>query len=171
MTKIVKSGPTKGARPSKARLSDNGEVGYDAFLRNIELFALGMDSLEAQLERADYARAHSDESVKIEKTVESTFTLLEMAEDYFDLAAEFVFTMSPEDAGHFLRIAVKYSAHFHWKDSVPSLADVNRFAQAEARLIFWPYFRQAVSDISARMHIRQITVPLTPRFEDAEVAS
>jgi preprotein translocase subunit SecB len=144
------------------------EEAYDAFLRGIELFALGMDSVEAKLKRAEYSAAHADESTKIEKTVESTFSLSDLAEDFFDISADFVFTMQAEGQEPFLRIAVAYEAHFHWNQSVASQNEVERFAQSEARLIFWPYFRQAVSDISARMHIRQVTVPLTLRFEDSE---
>ena len=166
MPKIAKSGPTKRARPLPSVYADITEESYDAFLRNIELFALGMNSLDASLQRAEYAAAHADKASKLEKTVESTFNLMELGEDFFDVSAAFVFTMRSKGGEPFLRIAVNYEAHFHWKGSAPREIEVQRFAQTEARLIFWPYFRQAVSDVSARMYIRQITVPLTLRFGD-----
>jgi preprotein translocase subunit SecB len=161
MLKVAKSGKTKVKAKPKALELRSSEESYKIFLKGVELFALGMDSIDAKLDREQYHIAHSKKTVKIDKTIENSFTLVEFSRDHFDVAANFIFTMQVESDSPFLRIAVNFEAHFHWKDGEPEKQHVERFAEGEARLIFWPYFRQAVSDITSRMYIRQVTIPLT----------
>jgi hypothetical protein len=161
MLKAAKSGKTKIQAAPKAAELGSSEEKYKVFLKNVELFALGLDSIDARLDREGYSVAHAENSLKIDKTIENSFTLSEFTGEHFDVAASFVFTMQIENNLPFLRIALKYEAHFHWKDGLPSREHVERFAEGEARLIFWPYFRQAIADVTSRMYIRPITIPLT----------
>lgn len=161
MPRIAKSGKTKlRADQVKIELLAS-EQSYKDFLQGVELFALGLDSIDAKLDRERYADAHTENSKKIKNSIENSLTLAEYSPEHFDVAANFLFTMQLDDNSPFLKIAAKYEAHFHWKDGSPSREHAERFAEGEARLIFWPYFRQMVSDITARMHIRYVTIPLT----------
>jgi hypothetical protein len=159
--KATKSGKIKIQADTEVPELAHSEEEYKFFLKNVELYALGVDSIEAKLERAAYAQAHSEQVSKIEKKIENTFALSELTKDHFDIAATFVFTMQLEGETPFLRIAVKYGAHFHWKNKRPKKDHIERFAEGEARLIFWPYFRQAIADLTSRMYIRPVTIPLT----------
>ncbi len=84
----------------------------------------------------------------------------EVEGNHFDVVAEFALKITNKaDETTLLEIHCKYSAHFHTKTDCTSAA-AEQFATSEGKIIVWPYFRNFVSDITARMHIPPITVPL-----------
>jgi preprotein translocase subunit SecB len=133
---------------------------YEKFLSNLDLYAIGMDELRADLKRTEYAAAISDKTSSIEHGVVMNFALAELDDDHFDVTGSFVLTMGLTDKSDaFVSISAKFSAHFHPKAGKFRRSDAEKFADSEARLLFWPYFRQTIADTTARMYIRPITVP------------
>lgn len=145
---IVKTGSTK-------------KESYQQFLTNVALYSIGLDSIGANLDRESYWNAHSKDVPSIANKVSSKYSLVDFDDEHFDIAAAFNFQMSEDSSNPFLNIEIKYFAHFHPKSGKFDKRFSEKFAQAEARLIFWPYFRQTMSDITARMYIPPITLPLS----------
>lgn len=139
----------------KKRPTKTGIDAYKEFLENVELYAIGLDSLSADLRRSLYGSAPN-----FVNKIKSSFSVSEFDLDHFDLTAEFFLNVEDDSSNSLLEIKAVYSAHFHPKSGDFKQAQVERFAEAEARLIFWPYFRQIVSDLTGRMHIRPLTIPL-----------
>lgn len=139
------------------------EAAYKRFRQGVTLYALGLDSLETKLNRESYTAAHADNASDVVREIKVTMSLKEASDNHFDVSGSFEIMVNTKAGDSLLRLVVHFSAHFHseGKEAVDNHA--GRFAQTEARLVFWPYFRQTVSDITARMYIAPITVPLTSR--------
>ncbi len=64
-----------------------------------------------------------------------------------------------------LKLECTFEAHFHGPKSIaPDEADY--FLQRYFKIISWPYFRQFVSDMTARMSIAPLVLPLLPEGKD-----
>ena len=151
---------TSGNMTKKKSTKPGTEAEYEKFLKEIEIYALGLDSISAELKREAYGVAQADRATEITREVKSTFKLIEADEDHFDVSAAFTMRISQKDE-ELLVIRASYTAHFHAEKTTPIEKYAGKFAELEARLIFWPYFRQAVSDITARMYIQPVTIPMT----------
>jgi hypothetical protein len=165
---------------AKKRITITGtETGYKRFLSHVNLYALGLDSVSADIQREAYAIAHAEASSEILRLIESSFELIEFSREHFDIQSKFTLrvrlnnargrlpTFGPgaaevkTDSGDLLCIQTSFTAHFHCKKCPAGKTHAQQFAHSEARLIFWPYFRQTVSDLTAKMSIRPIIIPLT----------
>jgi preprotein translocase subunit SecB len=126
----------------------------------VDLFAIGLDALNANLDRSNYALAYAEDKKRIKRSVESTYNVTDYSDEHFDVTGKLFLRV--EAAGFqnpILSLDIAVTGHFHPKRTV-SRDEAGRFARAEARLIFWPYFRQIVSDTTGRMHVGAITLPL-----------
>ena len=129
----------------------------------LDLFAIGLDSLSASLDRSNYASANPEGKKRVTRSMESTYMVSDYSKEHFDVTA--TLSLRIEAVGienPILALNMAVTGHFHPKKTL-SLEDAELFANAEARLIFWPYFRQIVSDTTGRMHIPPITLPLAVR--------
>jgi len=138
------------------------ENDYKQFLNNVEIYALGLDSISAEIKREAYAIATADKAAEVIREIKSHFKLIEVGEEFFDVRAAFTVRVKQQNE-ELLLIRASFTAHFHIKKGMPVEKHASKFAQLEARLIFWPYFRQIVADTTARMHIRPLIIPLTVR--------
>jgi preprotein translocase subunit SecB len=126
----------------------------------VELFAIGLDSLNANLDRSNYAEAYAEDNTKIARRIQSVYRVTDYSEEHFDVSATVYLRIEAKGfKDPILSIDATVTGHFHPKKSL-SKNDAESFAHGEARLIFWPYFRQLVSDTTARMHVRTVTLPL-----------
>lgn len=126
----------------------------------LSLFAIGLDSLNAKLDRNNYAAAHAKDGKQVTRRFESKYAVTNYGKKHFDITG--VLLLRLEAAGFndpILSLDVVITGHFHPKAAL-SRPEAQKFAGAEARLIFWPFFRQVVVDTTARMHIGTITLPL-----------
>jgi preprotein translocase subunit SecB len=133
---------------------------YKNFLENVELYALGLNTISGNLKRAEYTDA-SQRPKELVHNIKSKFVLSEFDKDHFDVTAQLTLEGRRLTDETLLKIHVEYSAHFHTKSGTVQRKHAEQFADVEARLIFWPYFRQTISDLTARMHIRPLTIPLS----------
>jgi preprotein translocase subunit SecB len=127
----------------------------------LDLYAIGLDSLSASLDRSGYADAYDDGKPKVTRKIRSAYKVAEYDDEHFDIAATIYLRFAAEGSKDpLLSIDATFTGHFHPKSKL-SRDDAERFAEGEARLVFWPYFRQIVSDTTARMHVRPVTLPFT----------
>ena len=137
--------------------------GSNSLVDKLDLFAIGLDSLSANLDRSNYASAYTKDKKRITRSIESAYKVTDYSKEHFDVTAALSLRI---DAVGFknpiLALDVAVSGHFHPKKTL-SREEAEQFAGAEARLIFWPYLRQIVSDTTGRMHIGIITLPLAVR--------
>ena len=132
---------------------------YRRFRDGITLYALGMDELVTKLDREAYTAAHSESSKDIVREIKVSMSVIDASNEHFDVAGKFDLSIYTEAGSNLLNLSIVMSAHFHTDEEVPD-GFAQDFADTEGRLIFWPYFRQTVSDISSRMYIAPIIVPL-----------
>jgi len=152
-------------KKASTQLSNTPDRSYEAFLQTVRPIALGLVECVSKLDRATYAgfQGAKDDSVRI---LSSEYELTELGKGCFDAAGTFTLavaqTAKSEPA---LKVQCKFEAHFHCKAPLEKkLAE--RFVASELRLVLWPYFRELVSNITAKMAIQPITIPLVRREAD-----
>jgi preprotein translocase subunit SecB len=144
--------PAKKTSPTKHRADQ-----YPNFLRGIKLIGLGLENCSANIEREAYFNLASKKNNT--RTISADYTLVEAHEDSFDVSAKF--TVAVEDklkSSKALTIECVFVAHFHCTEAPREFLE--RFTQSELRLVLWPFFREFVSDVTSRMAIPPLLVPL-----------
>src|SRR5207253_1685854 len=58
-----------------------------------------------------------------------------------------------------LKVSCVFHGHFHF-DGEPKISWIQKFIEEDSWVMFWPYFRQFVSDVTARMSIPPELLPL-----------
>jgi|SRR5271155_5378087 len=148
MTKMQRKNSEKPAKPS-----------YENFLRSVRLVAIGLRDCSCNLDREHYYQISKgrDGLTRINADYKVTRT----GDGHFDAFG--TFTVAIEDQKRkreVLTAACSLEAHFH-ADFDRESKFPDRFATGELRLILWPYFRELVSNLTARMAIRPVVVPLS----------
>jgi hypothetical protein len=146
--------------PKKSITSPPGKKrDYDSFLRSVKLYSISLDGCTAKIDRDKYWE-DVKASDSLTREISAGYTAAEVANDHFDVVAELSLNITEKKRkAVVVEISCKYSAHFHASvDCSSETAD--RFAKSEGKIIIWPYFRSLVDDLTARMHIPPITVPL-----------
>ena len=145
-------------KKKSALLPNNGST-YETFLRSVKLYSLALDEMSAKIDRDKYwSPLKKDDSLVRE--IGSVFKALNVKDDHFDVEAKFELAISlKSNKFEILTITCTYSAHFHAAPDLNAEA-AKQFAKSEAKIIVWPYFRNFVSDMTGRMHIPPITIPL-----------
>lgn len=132
---------------------------YRQFLETLEPSILGLDSATCSLDRERYWSASKD----ARRVLSSKYALTEVTDDYFDVQATFSVALQwSEGDGPLvqpLKIECVFMGHFHTPPPL-NREFAKRFAETESWLVFWPFFRQFVSDATARMAIPPVVVPL-----------
>ena len=132
---------------------------YDEFLEHLEPTILGLDSSTFALNRDVYWSRPKN----ARRVLSSKYSLAHVDKDYFDVQASLgvVLQWSEGDGPlvQALRIDCVFTGHFH---AAAPLAQENaqKFTDRDSWLVFWPFFRQFVSDTTARMAIPPIVVPM-----------
>jgi hypothetical protein len=131
---------------------------YTSFLQSLELMQIALVRSAFKIDRDKYM-AEEETKNSIRFWCEAT----QIDDSSFDLRASFSLRLSsPKDDQPLLRITAQYELHFHAKAPVAN-TDTDRFAESEARLLIWPYFREFVSNTTARMHVPPVLLPYQGR--------
>jgi len=142
-----------------------GTKDYATFLATVQPAIIGLDSCSATLSRNKFfARQSRADELRLFRIDLKTASV---EDDHFDIVASFaVHVRSIDDQGEpgdddLVRIEGEFYAHFHADSKeVIDAALVKRFASAEARILFMPYVRQLVTDLTARMSIPPLMIPI-----------
>ncbi len=143
--------PTTVEKKSKA-----APLEYTEFLASLQLFAINLRESACDIDRKEYWE-HKEKNItyKVTATAES----IASEEESFNVRARLEVTMTGgKSKVHITKIAATYDLHFHAKLMPKSLVD--KFCNSDLRLIVWPYFREYVTDVSARMYIPPVILPL-----------
>lgn len=139
------------------------------FIRSVKFGGLGLDRCDARVDRTVLS-AVREGGLDVENNVSIKQYVLAHGEDFFIVAADFELIQQPLDSDQkIVTIAATFSAKF---DLTVKASEelVRSFANLEARLVFFPYLRHFVSDMSYRMSIDPIVLPLTSELEQKSPA-
>jgi hypothetical protein len=130
--------------------------GYIDFLTKLHLVGLGLKSSSIVLNRQTLYDIQ--EKGKPVRTFTEEYSYIEIGKSYFDAEGNYAVSIADgEQMG--VRLECTFEVHIH----CPSPVDrqmVERFAKQDLRFMLLPYARSFVSDMSGRMQIRQILLPL-----------
>jgi preprotein translocase subunit SecB len=128
---------------------------YANFIRSLELITIGLMNSSARIKRDAYFGEKA-----LDLSVALTLNPKTLSRDHFDLQAEAKVKLTRRRAECLFELSVTYDLHFHAKPPI-SATLVRRFADSDAHLILWPYLREYVSDVSARMYVPPILLPVS----------
>jgi preprotein translocase subunit SecB len=137
-----------------------GSANYETFLRGLRLYDICLVRSSSEVQQRAYFELLNRKRNAL-GTFNVSFELSDVGEDFFNTTSTFQLTVRGAKAGKsVLTIECVFEGHFHVQGKVArELAQ--RFTDSELELVVWPYFRQFVSDTTARMSIPPITVPLS----------
>lgn len=143
----------------KSIVTPDGDEQYVAFLKIVHLSGLGIDESACKLDRSNLAEAFSDGS-RAPAEVTGKHEISSLEPKGFVVLGHYNVSVKDSGGSEVVSISCTYSALF-LTDRKAKASFVERFAQNEVRLVFWPYFRQFVSDATFRMSINPLLLPLT----------
>ncbi len=125
---------------------------YAEFLEAVELFSIAIVHSSFRIRRDEYLEQEETENQAILRCVPTNIT-----ENSFDLRATLSLRVL---AGKriLIRLIASYDLHMHSKNVTAD--QVRQFAANEVRLVVWPFFREFVTNTTARMHIPPIILPI-----------
>jgi hypothetical protein len=136
---------------------------YGEFLRTIHLAGLGLDQASVAVDRNALASAES-QGIVINHEMRVVLKLVHHEDNKFVVGADCELLLKKEkensETSRLGHIQCSFSALLTTDQNV-SKDLVERFASSEAKLVFWPYIRQYVSDTTYKMAINPILIPLT----------
>lgn len=134
---------------------------YEAFIRNLQLIALGLNSCSSHLDRTAFFEALRKET-KLRRRFTEDYRVSGCGEKYFDCEGKFSVTISEQDSKAtkpLLTIECVFEVHMHGDPPVDKRF-AERFATSELRFLLLPFARQFVSNTTANMHIPPVVLPL-----------
>jgi preprotein translocase subunit SecB len=132
---------------------------YESFLKSVKLYTIALDDVTASLRRDVYWQI-AEGKKRFVRTIDSSYEPQGYDGDNFNVVGRLEAEITNEKGDvAVLRINCQYTAHFH--ASGATMKTTTRFAKSEAKIIIWPYFRQLVSDLTARMSIPPVTIPIS----------
>ena len=134
---------------------------YAAFLKGIKLLGFGMQDSHTTQNRAAYADLY--EKGRLTRRISTEYRTLSVEPDFFNASAKLTLTVEDRksNAPPIVTVECTYVAHFHCDGRQISEDLAQRFTESELRLVVWPYFRQFVNDMTARMAIEPILIPFS----------
>jgi len=128
---------------------------YTNFVQSLDLVIIALTSSSAQIKRDEYFKEKQrDLSVAV------TLKPKRLSRDYFDLQAEAKVKLTGKRSDCLFDLSATYELHFHGKPPLDAKL-VRHFASSDAHVVLWPYLREYVSDVSARMYIPPILLPVS----------
>ncbi len=133
---------------------------YLEFLQQISLQGIGLENANVNVDRAALAEAAASKKAG-EIAVDADFKVVSNRPDALVVAAGFILKQMLEGDSEKVLLLIECSFSALFGVGVPiDDESAGRFANNEAKLIFWPYLRHFVSDTSYRMAITPVLLPL-----------
>jgi preprotein translocase subunit SecB len=133
-----------------------------SFDQQVELMAMGVESCSCRLDRHTYARLRRSEGDNAVRSVTVEVGLKRSSDLAFDGRISYCLKVTDKrDEGVPLEVSCTFEAHFHSRRRFRS-EEAEKFVRDYLRIISWPYLRQFVSDVTSRMAIPPLTLPLLP---------
>ena len=144
---------------TEAKPGNESKLRYEDFLRSVKLYSLWMEECASKLDREKYWKYFPDDQ-GLTREISALYKTVEVEDDHFNVVAEYELTVkSSKEKKNLLEIKCTFSAHFHASADCNSVM-ADRFANSEAKIILWPYFRSLVADLVGKLQVPPITIPL-----------
>lgn len=153
--------PTKPKKPQRL-LSAHDTDKYASFLDSLELIAIAAKNCSCHLDRYGY--------IQFRKTVKRPVRILgeepkvsHLKDDHFDAEIRFSLKFAAEGESTVeksLSLECVFEAHFHTGSNPADQVYAEKFAHSELRFVLLPFARQFIADMTARMGIVPIFLPL-----------
>jgi hypothetical protein len=147
------------------------EQRYASFLKVVEPTMVGLNSANVVLDREAFWKAMSndDSRLLVSRELKSRCSLGETHDDAFDAEGSFALRVTERGREEpLLLIECVIAAHLHAPVDSMDREHAKRFAESEAGVLLWPYFREFVTNVTGRMAIPPMTVPLLLTRTDSE---
>jgi preprotein translocase subunit SecB len=132
---------------------------YQEFIRSLELYMIALTESWFKINRDDYWKDRETERNTTYK-VEAKPT--EIGDEYFEIRCTLTLDVKAEkEKTPVVHIVASYDLHLH--SSAISKDYVHKFCQADVLLLVIPYFREFVTDITGKMYIPPIVLPLSTK--------
>jgi preprotein translocase subunit SecB len=137
---------------------------YQAFLASLDVYMIALTHSAFRIQRDEYFEGSEDNKISFKLSSKSN----SVGEKHFDVRSTLNLTASNEKSK---KILVRFTATFelHLHASPVNEEFVKRFCESEIRLIVWPYFREYVSDVTARMYIPPLILPLSEHTQKSKM--
>ncbi len=145
--------------PQKNKKPTTAEPDYQEFIRGLKLLNVGLNACSCKIDRDRYFNVISSKSGGT-SNIAARYHLESARDDYFVSHADFKLSVVASGGQSALTLNCTFDAAFGVREKLHR-EFAERFTSSEIRLVIWPYFRQFVSDVTARMTIPPITVPLS----------
>lgn|SRR5574341_186834 len=143
---------------------------YEKFLPELKLVGLRLIRSSSRIDPLEYRDLVLREKQNAVMSIELAYKLVQARDDSFSTTASLTLKIQ-EERGKSVPLLIKctYDVHFH--SSSPVRREfVRRFTDSDLRIVVWPYFRQFVSDLTSRMGIPPVTIPLSTESPDERMA-
>ena len=146
----------------KKSSTNTSSISYEQFLKEIQLVDLSLVSSSSLLREKDYIAASSKKR-PLNFSITSKYELNKCGDNFFTSTAKFQVAVEDAKSGTKpIAIECAFVGHFHAGFELMK-NDVERFTSSEFRIIVWPYLREFVQQITARMSVLPLIVPLSLR--------
>jgi hypothetical protein len=154
--------PTKKSLDIHEKRIQNSSVdkAYAQFLERLQLFGLGLKSCSCGLDRVALFAAVEGKK-ELTRNFQESYKLLECGQKYFDCEGRLAVTITEKQVASgpvLLSVECVYDAHLH--STGFQLAFAERFIKTDLALILRPFARALIADITARMAVPQVVLPL-----------
>lgn len=135
---------------------------YEAFLASLEVYMIALTRSSFRIQRDEYFEGSEDNSISFKLSSKP----ISVAEKHCDIRSTLILQVTNGKSKKvIIRFAATFELHFHF--SLPNEEFIKRFCESEIRLVVWPYFREYVSDVTARMYIPPLILPLSEHNKKA----
>ena len=146
--------------PATTEKRSNTAADYKAFIASLQLYTIGLAESSCEINREAYWEEGQEQSISYKLTSKP----LQSDHGHFDVRSALTLNVSREKSKPpVIRVAVAFDLHFHAESLTKEF--VEKFCESEIQLIVWPYFREYVTNITARMHIPPVILPLSNKSE------
>ena len=149
------------------KLKPSGKISKNGFDEKVTLVGMGIKTCSSKLDRSAYFQIRRLRPKDEIRSISSSVYVEKCTDIAFDGVVKYAVRI--EDRTHKgapVQIECAYQVHFHAPKGFRR-QDAEAFVRSYLTIITWPYFREFVSDMSARMAIATLTLPLLPDVTSA----
>lgn len=150
--------PKARSRTARTRTDDR----YLEFIRTVHLAGTGIDRSSFSIDREKLATETSDAG-SASAEIAGRHEIANQDASSFVVLGHYEVRMKGKSGSELVQISCTLSALFSL-DAEAEPAFLQRFAENEARFVFWPNLRHYVADCTYRMGINPMLLPLTSEF-------
>jgi len=131
---------------------------YQAFLASLELYTVALAEASCKINRDQFWEKDTEHK----NSYRITSRPVALEDDYFEIRSTLTLNVTGRKADlPLVRVVASFDLHFH--SPKVSKECVGKFCESDVVLIVMPYFRELVTDVTARMYIPPIILPLSTK--------